>query len=384
MEFELSEEQSMLQNMAWQFAEREMLPTLRDYEREHKMNYGLIKKMAEQGLLGILIPAEYGGGGLDYISAALVWEQLSRISWTQTFASMGYMPLAGTIVLKAASEEQKREYLPKLCSGDLVIATAAVEPNVGSDAAAIETTAELDGDCWVINGSKNFISFSGIADVILVLATTDRKKGPAGIVLVAVDSNTPGLTKTPVEMLGAWTTDMWNLGFSDCRIPRDNVIGNVGRGLQNSLVGIDSARLFVSACAIGMAQGCLDACIRYSRERSQFGKAIASYQLVQEMIAKMYAEISTVRWQVYYAAYLKSEGKPHTKELSAAKWLASELAIRTASEAIKIHGAYGCTDDFPVERHYRDAVLTTILGGTTEMHKLIIGRELTGINATTR
>jgi alkylation response protein AidB-like acyl-CoA dehydrogenase len=381
MDFELTEEQSMLQDMAKQFAEREMLPTLRDYERQHKMNYGLIKKMADQGLLAIHMPAEYGGGGLDYISAVLAWEQLSRISWTQTFATIGFMPLAGTVIVEAASEEQKQKYLPSLCRGDTVIATAAVEPNAGSDAAAIEATAELDGDYWVINGSKNFITYSGIADTILVLANTDRSKGSKGIVLIAVDKDTPGFTKTPVNMVGGWTVDMCNLGFSDCRVPQENIIGQVGRGLQNSLVGIDSARLFVSACALGLSQGCLDACIKYSQERSQFGNPLASYQLIQETMARMSAEIQAIRWQVYYAAYLKSKRLPHTKELSAAKWLASELAVKTSSEAIRLHGAYGCIDDFPVERHYRDSILTTILGGTTEMHKLMIGRSLTGINA---
>jgi butyryl-CoA dehydrogenase len=381
MDFELSEEQSMLQTMAKQFADREMLPTLREYERQHKMNYGLIKKVADQGLLALHLPEEYGGGGLDYIAAALAWEQLSRVSWTQTFATMGYIPLAGTIIAEKGSEEQKKKYLPPLCSGDMVIATAAVEPNVGSDAGSIETTAELDGDYWIINGSKNFITYSGIAEVVLVLATTDRSKGPKGIALIAVDKDTSGFSKTPMQMVGGWTVDMCNLGFTDCRVPRENIIGEVGRGLQNNLIGIDSARLFVASCALGMAQGCLDACIKYSTERSQFGNPIASYQLVQEIMARMSAEIQAVRWQVYYAAYLKSKGRPHTKELSAAKWLASELAVKASSEAIRLHGAYGCTDDFPVERHYRDSILTTILGGTTEMHKLVIGRELTGINA---
>jgi alkylation response protein AidB-like acyl-CoA dehydrogenase len=381
MDFELTEEQSMLQDMAKQFAEREMLPTIRDYERQHKMNYGLIKKMADQGLLAVHMPAEYGGGGLDYVSAVLVWEQLTRISWTQTLASLGYMPLAGTIIVEAGSEEQKQNYLPPLCSGDIVVATAAVEPNVGSDAASIETTAHLDGDYWIINGSKNFITFSGIADVVFVLATTDKSKGTKGIVLIAVDKDTPGYTRTPAQMVGGWTMDMCNINFSDCRVPRENIIGEVGRGLQNNLVGIDSARLFVATSALGVSQGCLDACVKYSLERSQFGNPLASYQLIQETIARMSAEIQAIRWQVYYSAYLKSKKLPHTKELSAAKWLASELAVKTSAEAIRLHGAYGCTDDFPVERHYRDSVLTTILGGTTEMHKLMIGRSLTGINA---
>ncbi len=381
MNFELSEEQVMFRNMVRKFAEREMLPTLKDYERQHKVNYDVIKKLASLGLIGAHIPQEYGGLGLDYTTSAIIWEQLSQASWTQTLVSVGHSVLAGTIIMNVASEEQKQEYLPPLCRGEMIIAVAAVEPNVGSDATAIEAKAVLDGDEWVINGSKNFISHGGIADVVLVLVQTDRSKGVKGIALIAVDKGTAGFSSHDVEMVGDKAGDIANLGFSDCRVPKENVIGEVGRGLQNSLVGIDTARLFIAAGGIGMAQGCLDASIKYAKERQQFGKPIASFQLVQETIARMQAEISAVRWQVYYAAELKSQGKPHGKELSAAKWLASELAVRVSSEAIRLHGAYGCTDDFPVEHHYRDAVLSTILGGTTEMHKLLIGRELLDINA---
>jgi alkylation response protein AidB-like acyl-CoA dehydrogenase len=182
-------------------------------------------------------------------------------------------------------------------------------------------------------------------------------------------------------MVGDRAGDLANLGFSDCRVPKDNLVGQVGRGIQNSLTGIDTARLFIAASAVGMAQSCLDASVKYAKERRQFGRPIASFQLVQEAIARMQAETEAIRWQVYYAAELKSKGRPHAKELSAAKWLATELTLKVSAEAIRLHGAYGCTDDFPMEHHYRDAVLTTILGGTTEMHKLTIGRELLGINA---
>ena len=381
MNFELTEEQVMFRNTARKFAEREMLPTLREYERQRKMNYDLIEKMASLGLIGAHIPQQYGGLGLDYSTSAMIWEQLCWASWTQTLASLGQGILAGTILMNVASEEQKQKYLPAICRGELIIAVAAVEPNAGSDAAAIETTAVLDGDDWLINGGKNFISHGGIADVVFVLVQTDRTKGTRGLALIAVDKDAPGFSKSNVEMVGNRAGDLVNLGFSDCRTPKENVIGQVGRGLQNALVGIDTARLFVSAGCIGMAQSCLDACIKYSKERRQFGKPIASFQLVQEAIARMQAEIEAIRWQVYYAAELKSKGAPHGKELSAAKWLASELAVRTSAEAIRLHGAYGCTEDFPVEHHYRDAVLSTILGGTSEMHKLTIGRELLEINA---
>jgi len=381
MNFELSEEQMMLRDMARKFAEQEMAPTLQDYERQRKINYGVIKKMAELGLLAVHLPQEYGGAGLDYVSAAIIWEQLSQVSWTQTLTSVGQCVLAGEILAKAASQEQKKKYLPPLCRGEMIIAMAAVEPDAGSDATAIETSAVLDGNEWVINGNKNFICHGSIADVVLVLVQTDKSKGTKGMAVIAVEKGTPGFSSREVEMVGDRAGDVSNLAFSDCRVPKENLIGEVGRGLQNSLAGIDTARLFISAGGIGMAQGCLDACIKYAKERHQFGKPIASFQLVQATIARMQAEISAIRWQVYYAAELKSQGKPHAKELSSAKWLATELAVRVSNEAVRLHGAYGCTDDFPVEHHYRDSVLSTILGGTTEMHKLLIGRELLDINA---
>jgi len=381
MNFELTEEQIMFRDTARKFARQEMLPTLREYERQHKINYDVIKKMASLGLIGAHLPQKYGGLGLDYSTSAIIWEQLCWASWTQTLASLGQGILAGTILMNVASEEQKQKYLPAICSGELTIAVAAVEPNAGSDAGAIETTAVPDGDDWIINGGKNFISHGGIADVIFVLVQTDKSKGARGLALVAVDKDTPGFSKSDVEMVGNRAGDLVNLGFIDCRAPMKNVIGDVGRGLQNALTGIDTARLFVASGCIGMAQSCIDACVKYSKERQQFGKPIAGFQLVQEAIAKMEAETEAIRWQVYFAAELKSKKMPHAKELSAAKWLASELAVRASAEAIRLHGAYGCTDDFPVEHHYRDAVLSTILGGTSEMHKLTIGRELLGINA---
>jgi butyryl-CoA dehydrogenase len=381
MNFELSQEQIMFRDMARKFTEQEMLPTLKEYERQRKVNYDVIKKMASLGLIGAHIPQEYGGLGLDYTTAAIIWEQLGWASWAQTLMSLGHGVLGGTVTFNVASEEQKQKYLPPLCRGELIIAVAAVEPNAGCDAAAIETTAVLDGDEWVINGTKLFISHGSVADVVFVLAQTDKSLGSRGLALFAVDKSNPGFSSSEVEMVGDWTSDVANLRFADCRVTKDNLIGQIGRGLQNSLTGIDTARLFLSAMGIGMAQSCLDACINYAKERHQFGKPIGSFQLVQGTIARMQAEIEAIRWQVYYAGELKSKGLPHAKELSAAKWLATDLAVRVSAEAIRLHGAYGCTDDFPVEHHYRDAILSTILGGTREMHQLTIGRALLDINA---
>jgi alkylation response protein AidB-like acyl-CoA dehydrogenase len=381
MNFELSQEQIMFRDMARKFAEQEMLPTLKDYERQRKINYEVIKKMGSLGLIGVHIPQEYGGLGLDYTTSAIIWEQLGWASWAQTQMSVGHGVLAGTIITSVASEEQKQRYLPPICRGEMIIAVAAVEPNAGSDAAAIETTALPAGDEWVINGTKLFISHGGVADVVFVLVQTNKTQGTRGMALIAVDRGTPGFSSSNVEMVGDWTGDIANLRFSDCQPPKGNLIGEIGRGLQNTLTGIDTARLFLSAMGVGMAQSCLDACVKYAKERHQFGKPIANFQLVQEAIARMQAEIEAVRWQVYYAGELKTKKAPHAKELSSAKWLATELAVRVSAEAVRLHGAYGCTDDFPVEHHYRDAILGTILGGTSEMHKLTIGRELLGISA---
>jgi alkylation response protein AidB-like acyl-CoA dehydrogenase len=383
MNFELSEEQVMFRKMAREFAEREMVPFVKEYEREHKINMGLIKKLGDLGLIGMHLPEKYGGLGLDLVTAAVVWEQLSWASWTQTLTSLASGVLAGTVLSNAASEEQRQKYVPAICRGDLIVAVAAVEATAGCDAGAIETSATPDGDSWVINGTKLFITVGSICDVVIVLAQTDKSLGRKGLALIAVEKGTPGFSSTLVDMVGDKAGDVSNLYFSDCRVPKENLIGGIGRGLQNALIGIDMARVFISSSAIGMAKSCLDASITYAKDRCQFGRPIGSFQLVQETLARMHAEIETTRWQVYYAAELKSKGASHAKELSAAKWLSTDLAVRAATEAIKLHGAYGCTDEYPFEHHYRDAILSNILGGTAEMHKLNIGRELLEINAMT-
>ena len=381
MNFSLSEEQLMLRDLAKKFAENEMRPRLRECEDERRTPEILVKKLAELGLLGAHLPREYGGSDLDYLSAAIIWEEFSKVSWTMALGTLGHAVLSGTILMKAATEEQKEQYLAPLCRGELMFATATVEPNAGSDATAIECRAVLQGDSWLLNGTKNFVTGGGLADYILVLAQTDRKLGTKGMVLLLVDGKTDGLSFEKVRLVGGRSSDIVNIAFSDCRVPAENIIGKVGRGLHSAFHGIDTARVFIAAGALGMAQGCLDACLKYVRERTQFGRPIGGFQLVQEVVARLAAEIEPLRWQLYYAADLKDQGKPHGKELSSAKWLASELAVKAAAEAIRLHGAYGCTDEYDLEHHYRDAVLSTILGGTSEMHKLMIGRELIGINA---
>ena len=260
--------------------------------------------------------------------------------------------------------------------------TAHVEPNAGSDAAAIETTAILEGDHWIINGTKIFITNGAVADVLVVVAQTDKSKGPRGISNFIVEKGTPGLSQLEIPgMVGDRAGCQGQIRFTDVRVPKENLIGKEGAGLKNALTGIDTARLFIAGACVGLAQSCVDSCIKYAKERHQFGRPIASFQLVQEKIAQMAAETEAIRWLVYHTADLKTRGLPHTKEMSMSKWLASELAVRVSAEAIKVFGAYGCTDDYPVEHHYRDAILPVVSAGTNEMHKLLVGRELLGIDA---
>lgn len=385
MNFELSEEQVMFRDMARRFAEQEILPTLKEDERQEKFNYGIIKKMASLGLLAPHIPQEYGGLGLDYVTSAIIWEQLcwGSIAVTQAATSGPIQP--GTNILDAASQEQKQKYLPPVCKGESILAGAFVEPNAGSDSSAIETAAVVKGDHWVINGTKTFITNGEIADMVLFVAQTDKSKGVRGLAAFVVDTDTPGFSSVAMPGKVSWRGgSLGTLRFTDCEVPLDNQIGEIGQALRNAMRGIDTARLFLSAGCVGIAQSCLDACIKYAKERVQFGKPIGSFQLVQGIIADMAMEIEAARWLTYYVADLKSRGIRHIKEMSYAKYFATEMALRVTSQAVRLHGAYGCIDDYPVGHHYRDAVAATILGGTREMHQLTIGRQLLDLDAVSR
>jgi len=382
MDFTFSEEQIMFRDMTRKFAEQEIIPTLKDIEREGKFNRGIIDKLAPLGLLGPHIPQAYGGLGVDYGTYAIIAEQLAWGSWSQALTACGPPSFGGTIILTSGNEDQKKKYLPLICRGEKLLGTAHVEPNAGSDAAAIETTATLDGSHWIINGSKVFITNGAVADILVVVAQTDKNKGVRGISNFIVEKGTPGLSQLEIPgMVGDRAGCQGQIRFTDVRVPKENLIGKVGDGLKNALTGIDTARLFIAGACVGLAQSCVDSCIKYAKERRQFGRPIGSFQLVQEKIAQMAAETEAIRWLVYYTADLKRRGLPHRKEMAMSKWLASELGVRVAAEAVKVFGAWGCIDDYPVEHHYRDAILPVVSAGTNEMQKLIIGRELLGIDA---
>ena len=377
MDFEITEEQRMFRDMARKFAEQEILPPLKENERQEKFDPAIIKKMAAQGLLAPHMPQEYGGLGLDYVTSALIWESLCSASLAVTQAAVSGPIQPGTNLLDAGSEAQKKKYLPPVNKGEIILAGAVVEPNAGSDSSMIETTAIRTGNHWVINGTKIFITNGDIADAVLFIAQTDKSLGLKGLATFIVDKGTPGFSSTVQKGKISWRGGSeGTLRFTDMELPLENQIGETGKALRNAMRGIDTARLFLAAGAVGLSQSCLESCLKYAKERVQFGKPIGGHQLIQEIIADMATKIEASRWLTYFAAYLKTQGKRHIKEMSYAKYFATETALWVSSQAVKIHGSFGTIDDFPVGHHYQDAITATILGGTAQMHQLTIGQQL--------
>ena len=382
MDFELTEEQRMFRDMARKFAEQEILPPLKENERQEIFDPAIIKKMAAQGLLAPHMPQEYGGLGLDYVTSALIWESLCSASLAVTQAAVSGPIQPGTNLLDAGSEAQKKKYLPPVNKGDIILAGAVVEPNAGSDSSMIETKAVRSGNHWIINGTKIFITNGEIADAVLFIAQTDKSLGLKGLTTFIVDKGTPGFSSTVQKGKISWRGGSeGTLRFTDMELPLENQIGETGKALRNAMRGIDTARLFLAAGAVGLSQSCLESCLKYAKERVQFGKPIGGHQLIQEIIADMATKIEAARWLTYFAAYLKAQGKRHIKEMSYAKYFATETALWVSTQAVKIHGSFGTIDDFPVGHHYQDAITATILGGTAQMHQLTIGQQLLEIAA---
>ncbi len=377
MDFELTEEQKMFRDMARKFAEQEILPSLKENQRQEIFDPSIIQKLAAQGLLAPHIPQEYGGLGLDYVTSAIIWESLCMASLSVTQAAVSGPIQPVTNLLDAGSEEQKQKYIPPVCKGESIMCGAVVEPNAGSDSSMIETSAVRSGNHWIINGTKIFITNGEIADVILFIAQTDKNMGLKGLATFIVEKGTRGLSSTPQKGKISWRGGSeGTLRFADMELPLENQIGETGRALRDALRGIDTARLFLAAGSVGLAQSCFEASIDYAKQREQFGKPIGGHQLIQEIIADMATRIEASRWLTYRAADLKSRGIRHIKEMSYAKYFATETALWVASQAVKIHGSFGTIDDYPVGHHYQDAITATILGGTAQMHQLTIGQQI--------
>jgi len=381
VQLELTDEQQLIRETAREFAEREILPYVRDWDREEQTDPGLVQKLADAGFLGAGWGEEYGGSGLDTVSYCLVVEELGKADSSVRGIVSVNNGLAGKTIAKWGTEEQKRELLPKMASGEGLACYGLTEPGCGSDAAALQTRAEQDGDGWVLNGSKTFITLGVWAKVALVFARTGEP-GPRGISCFLVPTGSEGFSAHPIKgKLGLRAQDTAELTLENVRVPASAMLGEEGRGFRVAMSALDVGRISLGAGCVGIAQGCVDACVRYTKERHAFGKPIAAFQLIQELIADMAVETDAARLLVLRAAALADRGVQHTLESSIAKYYASEAAVRAANSAVQVFGGYGYVDEYPVEKYLRDARVSTLYEGTSQIQKLIIGRALTGENA---
>jgi len=383
MDFGLTEEQMMLKTSARNFLEKEIAPVVDEYERKGPLTredaVGFIKRLMPFGYYIGQLPEEYGGSNLDEKSYGLLMEELARI-WAG-LAGVIMIAALGGVILEAQSESLKNKLIPRLMAGELIGCGAITEPNAGSNAASIETTAVLDGGDWVINGTKTWISNGSIADIVMVLCVTDKSKGPLGISQILVEKEVSPFTTRELHKLGLRAFPTSELAFVDCRVPSDNIVGDPALGYKRTMVTFERARATLAVMSTGIAQAAVDAAINYARERKQFGRPIGSFQMIQEMIADMIAETEAMRLLTYRAFDLIDKGERCRWQSSLAKAYATELAVDVTSKAIQVHGAVGLSDEYPVERYFRDARTMTIPDGTTQIQKLVVGREVIGIRA---
>jgi alkylation response protein AidB-like acyl-CoA dehydrogenase len=382
MDFELTDEQRLVRETAREFTDKEIAPRARDNDRNEHFDLELVGKIAAQGYLGATVPTGYGGAGLDYLTYGLIVEEVARgCSSMRTVISV-QTSLVCAAILRWGTEEQKQRYLPKLCSGEWLGCFALTEPDTGSDAANQKTRARRANGGWVLNGSKMFISMGNHAKVALVFAQTDPDLAHRGVACFLVDTDQPGYQPQEIHgKMGLRGSDTAAISLDDVEATDDSMLGNVGDGFKVAMTALDSGRFSVSAGCVGICQGCLDASISYAKERVQFGRPIASFQLVQEMLTQIAVRTDAARMLVWRAGYLKDAGKPNTTETSIAKLYATESAIECANTALQVHGGSGYVDDYPIERYLRDVRVTSLYEGTSQIQTLIIGRALTGINA---
>ncbi len=382
MDFDLSPEQEQIRTLAHEFADKEIAPGARERDRGEIFPWDVLKKMAPLGLLGAPVPEEYGGIGADMISHAIITEEIGRADSSVRTTLSVQISLVELTILKWGNDAQKRAWLPRLCSGEIIGCFGLTEPAVGSDATKLQSTAKRDGSDWIINGRKMWISNGSVSKLALVFANADPAKGHKGITAFLLDrEQSPYGSAGLHHKLGLRSSDSSELILENVRVPDSMRMGEVGQGFKIAMSALDSGRYSVAAGCVGICQGCVDSSVNYAKERQQFGRPIASFQLVQAMLADMKVETDAARMLVWRAGYLKDQGKPNTTETSIAKLYATEAANRCATTAIQVHGGSGYVDDHPVERYFRDVRVTTLYEGTSQIQKLIIGRSLTGINA---
>jgi butyryl-CoA dehydrogenase len=377
LDFSLTEEQKLFKKTIREFCEKEIKPLTPKIDQEEYFPYDVYKKMGQMGLMGMTIPQEYGGAGIDRVSYMIALEEVSRVCGSTGLTVEAHNTLGNGYLYERGTEEQRKKYFPKLCSGEAFSALAITEPNAGSDVASLQTTAVLKGKEWVLNGSKQFITTGDIADVVIVMAKTDKDKGAKGITSFLVDKGTPGFKVGQLEdKLGLRGSRTAQLFFEDCKIPKENILGELNKGFYGVMDTLDRGRTAVGAMSVGIAQGALDEGLEYAKQREQFGRPIGKFQAIQWMIADMATEIDAARLLVHRAAYLEQSGQPFSKEAAMAKLFASEIAMRATVKAIQVLGGYGYTREYPVERFYRDIKLCQIGEGTSEVQRIVIAKKL--------
>ncbi|KUF31148.1 acyl-CoA dehydrogenase [Bacillus sp. G3(2015)] len=378
MHFKLSEEHEMIRKMVRDFAKNEVAPTAAERDEEERFDRELFDQMAELGLTGIPWPEEYGGIGSDYLAYVIAIEELSRVCASTGVTLSAHTSLAGWPIFKFGTEEQKQKFLRPMAEGKKIGAYGLTEPGSGSDAGGMKTIAKRDGDHYILNGSKIFITNGGIADIYVVFALTDPESKQRGTSAFIVESDTPGFSVGKKESkLGIRSSPTTEIMFEDCRIPVENLLGEEGQGFKVAMQTLDGGRNGIAAQAVGIAQGALDASVEYARERHQFGKPIAAQQGIGFKLADIATDVEAARLLTYQAAWLESEGLPYGKESAMSKVFAGDTAMKVTTEAVQVFGGYGYTKDYPVERYMRDAKITQIYEGTQEIQRLVISRMLT-------
>ena len=378
MDFSFTEEQELTRKMVREFAEAEIAPHSARLDEEQEFPFDIFRKLGELGLTGVFFPPEYGGSGLSTVEYAIVVEEVARVDPGVALSVAAHNSLASNHIYLAGTEEQKKKYLVPLAKGEKIGTWSLTEPTAGSDAGGTKTRAEKDGDHYVLNGSKTFATHGSVADIAVVFALTDAVAGKhGGISAFILEKGTPGFHPGKKEnKMGCRASDTAELAMENCRVHKSQLLGREGHGFRDALRVLDGGRISIAAMAVGTAQGAFEASVKYARQRQQFGKAIAEFQAIQFMLADCATEIEAARWLTMKAAHLKDLGEDVNKAGAMAKLYASEMAVRVTDKAIQIHGGYGYMKEYPVEKFHRDAKLTTIGEGTSEIQRLVIARRL--------
>jgi alkylation response protein AidB-like acyl-CoA dehydrogenase len=377
VDFDFTEDQKMLKQTVRDFAEKEIAPTVMEFDEKQEFPFEIMKKAGELGLMGIMFPEEYGGAGLGYVEYALAVDELSRVDGSVGIAIAAHNGLCGGHLYLAGNEDQKQRYLAPLARGEKIGGWSLTEPTAGSDAGGTKTVATQDGGDWILNGAKTFTTHGSVGDIIVVFGVTDKDKGKKGISAFVIEQGHPGFRPGKIEnKMGLRASDTAEVIMEDCRVPNTQLVGERGAGFVDAMKILDGGRISIAALALGMARGAYEAALKYSTQREQFERPIAHFQAVQFMLADMATKIEAASLLTYRSAWMKDQGMNVTKESAMAKLFASEIGVEVADKALQVFGGYGFVKDFPVEKYYRDMKLCTIGEGTSEIQRLVIAREL--------